>query len=72
MSTRSCINLERPWSANFQEIQGDRTAFLEVNNRARYSLGGSQTGILREPAMDLWLVVVRKLFFIIPERDRDP
>lgn len=62
MWTRLCINLERSYSANFQEIHGGRTAFLEVDNSARYSLRGSQTGTPRENALDLRLVIVRELF----------
>ena len=37
MSTRFCINLERAAVANFQEIPGGGTAFLEEDNLARYS-----------------------------------
>jgi hypothetical protein len=37
MSTRFCINLGRPAVANFQEIPGGGTAFLEEDNLARYS-----------------------------------
>jgi hypothetical protein len=38
MSTRFCINLERSAVANFQEIPGGGTAFLEEDNQARYIL----------------------------------
>ena len=37
MSTRFCINLERAAVANFQEIPGGGTAFLEEDYQARYS-----------------------------------
>ena len=37
MSTLVCINLERSAAANFQEIPGGGTAFLEEDNQARYS-----------------------------------
>jgi|GEM_PF-2102318 len=42
MSTRFCINLERVAVANFQEIPGGGTAFLEEDSLARYSLNRFQ------------------------------
>lgn len=71
MSPRLCINLERSWTTNFQEIHVSGTTFLEVTNSARYSLRGSQTGTPRVNAKDLQWVTVRVLP-ILPERDRDP
>lgn len=66
MPTRLCINLERSWSANFQEIHGGRTAFLEVDNSARYSLPGSHAGAPRGNAMaSQWAGDCKKTFLFL-------
>ena len=71
MSTLVCINLERSAAANFQEIPGGGTAFLEEDNQARYSLIRRQrAGLLRNAGNgQRWS---RENSFIIPERDCAP